>query len=63
MPYRRRVEKGSFGGQLDELIKVFTKDSPGGRSDEPKGERNKGDQRHTNDKLFERAWRRPPDDE
>ena len=58
MPNRRRREKGSFGGSIDELVKVFH-DKPaksGNRSDrDHPGDK---DDRHINDKLFEAAWRR-----
>jgi len=60
MPHRRRVEKGSFGGQLDELIKVFPKKSAGARPDQAKGDHRDDDDRHINDKLFESAWRKKP---
>jgi hypothetical protein len=62
MPHRRRVEKGSFGGQLDELIKVFEKDPPSSKFAASKGEPRNGDECHINDKLFERAWRRKRED-
>jgi hypothetical protein len=58
MPNRRRMEKGSFGGSFDELLKVF----PGESSKEVPGSERKrtgsDDERHINDKLFEAAWRK-----
>ena len=56
MPHRRRAEKGSFGGQLDDLVKNF----PHGPAadDAAKTGRGQDDDRHINDKLFEAAWRK-----
>ena len=59
MPNRRRREKGSFGGSIDELVKVFP-DKPAksrNRSDRQRPG-DKDDNRHINDKLFEAAWRK-----
>jgi hypothetical protein len=53
----RRAEKGSFGGQLDELIKVFPKEPPKGRKNGQSGDRS-GEDLHVNDRLFESAWRK-----
>ena len=62
MPHRRRVEKGSFGGQLDDLIKVFPKEPPGKGSNDPAGAGRHGEQPRVNDRLFESAWRKPRDE-
>ena len=56
---RRRVEKGSFGGQLDDLVKVFP---PKGQKGEETVDRS-GDGRHINDRLFESAWRKARDED
>ena len=58
MPNRRRREKGSFGGSIDELVKVFPDK---GKPDKTRNERDRPgqqDDRHINDKLFEAAWRK-----
>jgi hypothetical protein len=58
MPHRRRVEKGSFGGKLDDLIKVFPGEVDGKRPAKSGSAYRHGDEGHINDKLFESAWRR-----
>lgn len=58
MPHRRRGQKGSFGSQLDELIKVFPKERVKDRKGEDGGDALPTDPEHINDRLFESAWRK-----
>jgi hypothetical protein len=60
MPHRRKVRKGSFGSHFDELIDRFPKD---GDTADPadKDESERKDRRHVNDRLFESAWRKAPE--
>ena len=62
MPNRRRREKGSFGGSIDDLVKVFP-DRPGkgGGNGSRRLEGGDMDDRHINDRLFEAAWRKARD--
>jgi hypothetical protein len=60
MPDRKSGKKGSFDGDLDELVRVF-KPTPAterdGREDGPSPE----DKATVHDRLFERAWRAAPE--
>ncbi len=55
MRRKRRAEKGSFGGELDELVKLFPH--------EPRRESDVADRKRVDDagdvhdRLFARAWR------
>jgi len=57
----RRVEKGSFGGPLDDLIKVF-RDPPAKDGKDGKAGDRSGENRHIDDRLFESAWRKAQDE-
>jgi len=56
MPHRRRVEKGSFGGHLDDLVKNFPHKPT---ADDAAKTQRQDEDRHINERLFESAWRRP----
>jgi hypothetical protein len=56
MPGRRPVQKGSFGGHFDELVKHFPHDEPETRKDEHRKKRDSRDA-NVHDRLFESAWR------
>ena len=58
MPNRRRREKGSFGGAIDELVKVFPDKPAKSRHRSDRDQSGHEDDRHINDKLFEAAWRK-----
>ena len=58
MPNQRRKEKGSFGGSIDELVKVFPDRPRGNGGNGGKRQDDGNDDRHINDKLFESAWRK-----
>ena len=58
MPHRRRAEKGSFGGQLDDLVKNFPHKPI---ADDAAKTQQQDEDRHINERLFESAWRKPRD--
>jgi hypothetical protein len=55
MPGRRPDKKGSFGGHLDELVRVFEPE-PVRRTDRPERRKPK-EHENVHDRLFESAWR------
>lgn len=55
MPGRRPEKKGSFGGHLDELVRVFEPDHPRKAGRPEKGTPKEDDSVH--DRLFKSAWR------
>ena len=61
MPGRRPKKKGSFGGHLDELVRVFgphRRDKPDrSKVDPPEDDSN------VHDRLFENTWRKARDDQ
>ena len=57
MPHRRQVQKGSFGGNIDELVKHFPNDQP----ETPAGEQHQRsaelqEKIDIHARLFEQAW-------
>jgi hypothetical protein len=57
MPHRRTIKKGSFGGNLDELLKHLDEDEtrqPHNRPDNAEGQETEKQSVH--DRLFEKAW-------
>ena len=59
MPHRRPVRKGSFGGRLDHLVEHFPDEPDQRRDEEPTNPTQAdSDDRHINDRLFERTWRK-----
>ena len=55
MGNQRPDNKGSFGGQFDELVKQFSHELPT-RSSKPVDKRELQDKRDIHALLFERAW-------
>ena len=62
MPRRRPVKKGSFGGHLDELVRVFEPDRPK-KSDQPEEQTRPERDANVHDRLFESAWRKAREDQ
>jgi hypothetical protein len=57
MPHRRTIKKGSFGGNLDELLKHLDEDrSPEPRNQPDGAEPPAADKQSIHDKLFEKSW-------
>jgi hypothetical protein len=64
VPHRRRGERGSFGGQLDELIKVFPEEASKDGKNAGTGDRRPGDGGSPiDDRLFESAWGKVRDED
>jgi hypothetical protein len=61
MPHRRPAKKGSFGGHFDELVPHFPDERPPPPSDDDDSDRD--DDCNVHDRLFERAWRKPRDEQ
>jgi hypothetical protein len=55
MPHRRKIKKGSFAGALDEVVEQFARGRVG-VSERPKRDKGREEDRHINDRLFERVW-------
>jgi hypothetical protein len=62
MPHRRRKQKGSFGGHLDELVKHFPHDETRRRKTDEQKKPSKDDA-NVHDKLLESAWRKARDNQ
>ena len=57
MPHRRTIKKGSFGGNLDELLKHLDEDrSPKPRNQPGGAETPEADKQSVHDRLFEKSW-------
>ena len=54
MPHRRTMRKGSFGDQLDELVKHFPDENHRGSGELDPSESEK---KSVHDRLFEKSWR------
>jgi hypothetical protein len=57
MPDRRTIKKGSFGGNIDELLKHLDEKQgrqPQGQPDKSDGQ--DADKQSIHDKLFEKSW-------
>lgn len=57
MSHRRTIKKGSFGGNIDDLLKHLDEGGnrqPRRRPDDP--ERPDTDKQSVHDKLFEKSW-------
>jgi len=57
MPHRRTIKKGSFGGNLDELLKHLDEDrsrKPGNLSES--ADAPEADKQSVHDRLFEKSW-------
>ncbi len=61
MPGRRSDKKGSFGGHLDELVRVFGPE-PRKKSDRSKTQPPEDDS-SVHDRLFESVWRKARKDQ
>jgi hypothetical protein len=59
MPHRRNIEKGSFGGHFDELVKHFPGDRPAKATESGGGPAKDGRSIHA--LLFERASKSEPE--
>lgn len=57
MPHRRRIEKGSFAGHFDELVKHFTNRKPPSKATSRKSKPKRVTPAKLNQELFERANR------
>jgi hypothetical protein len=55
MPHRQ-TKKGSFGNNVDELVKHFPQDGPRPRSAGSRKRDGDEDDGSVHDKLFERSW-------
>jgi hypothetical protein len=57
MPHRRRVQKGSFGGHFDEMVKHFYhRTSPTMLKQSNEADGSLRDKLDVHARLFERAW-------
>ena len=56
MPGRRLEKKGSFGGHLEELVRVFELQQSR-KMERPEKRTSKGDGDNVHDRLFKSAWR------
>jgi hypothetical protein len=62
MPGRRSDKKGSFGGHLDEVVRVF-EPKPTDKRDRAERRKPPEEDSSVHDRLFESAWRKAREDQ